>query len=79
MTFETFVSTVDNLVAEWAHPTGLGSVIPREELKAIYDDVQEQGVHNLAETMRQRDEALRQLHGRIMDDGYEATRLKPKK
>jgi hypothetical protein len=57
MTFDTFVSRVDNLVWKWCPAHG-DSKTPREELRKIYDDVGEQAVHNVAQTIEQRGREL---------------------
>lgn len=63
MKFHQFVEAVSNLVREWAtEPNELGELLPRKQLQAIYDELREQTVHDLAETVRQRDEAMKQLH-----------------
>ena len=67
MTFPQFIEAVDKLVLQWPagdafDPRG----IPRQQLQAIYDDVREQGVHDIAELQRQRDEAMRKLHKRYL-------------
>jgi hypothetical protein len=69
MTFIQFEKAVDNLVREWVNDEPKAGAIPRAELKKIYNDVSEQGVHRLAEAMRQRDEALRLLHKKYLVSG----------
>jgi hypothetical protein len=66
MTFKTFVRRVDNLVEQWRPISDSQAGPDREALQAIYDDVCEQGVHGLAEAMRQRDEALMKLHKKYL-------------
>ena len=68
MTFGEFSTKVDDLVREWR-----SHVLPRQQLEAIYLDVREEAIHGLAETLRhtanlkkQRDEALKQLHGHLV-------------
>jgi hypothetical protein len=66
MNLETFISSVDNLVREWAtEPNQLGELLPREQLKAIFNEVCEQAVHRLAEAVRARDSATR-THGMLI-------------
>jgi hypothetical protein len=48
MTFEVFVSRVDNLVWKWSGAEHGDSITPRDELRKIYDDVGEQAVHKMA-------------------------------
>jgi len=66
MKFDAFVDAVDNLVREWStEPNELGELLPRDQLQAIYDDVREQAVHDLAEAVRARDAATR-THGMLI-------------
>jgi hypothetical protein len=66
MKLERFIDAVDNLVREWAtEPNEIGELLPREQLQAIYEEVREQAVHDLAEAVRERDEATR-THGMLI-------------
>jgi hypothetical protein len=65
MKFEQFITHVDNLVREWVCDEPHAGAVPREQLRAIYDDVREQAVHDLAETVRVRDRATR-THGMLI-------------
>jgi hypothetical protein len=67
MTFETFVSRVDNLVWKWAGAQHGDSITPRDELRKIYDDVGEQAVHKLAETVEARQRARLEIPPRLPD------------
>jgi len=72
MNFTHFVIAVNNLVRDWHPapesklPTG---VIPRTELKVIYDKVCEQAVHECAQWQEQKDKALALLHGHYTKGG----------
>jgi hypothetical protein len=57
-----FIKAVDNLVREWASEEPIPGAIPRETLTQIFDQVREEAVHELAEAIRQRDEAMKRLH-----------------
>jgi len=66
MKFDAFIDAVDNLVREWStEPNEIGELLPRDQLQAIYDDVREQAVHDLAEAVRARDAATR-THGMLI-------------
>jgi len=67
MTLSKFIDSIDNLVREWDPQFGEHGTVPRKHLEKIYDDLREQAVHGLAEAVRQRDEALKQLHKHIVD------------
>jgi hypothetical protein len=74
MNLPTFIDAVDNLVVEWVKRTASAADeprLPREQLRAIYDEVREQAVHDLAEAVRARDHATR-THGMLItvDQGW---------
>jgi hypothetical protein len=54
MTFENFVSAVDNLVREWAHDSVKARAVPRAELKKIFEDLREQVVYEVAVAMQEK-------------------------
>jgi hypothetical protein len=60
MNFTEFVGAIDSLVWKWMPETG-DSETPRDKLKAIFDRVREEAVHELAETQRKRDKAMLKL------------------
>lgn len=66
MNFEGFIDAVDNLVREWAtEPNELGELLPKDQLQAIFDEVREQAVYDLAEAVRAHDAATR-THGMLI-------------
>ena len=74
MTFPEFVNAVDNLVREWNTDEGSGRFVPRDALQAIWESTREQAVYDLAEMTRQRDEAMKQLHRRYLEEGIKLGR-----
>jgi hypothetical protein len=69
MKFEAFIQAVDGLVRDWKHDKLPSGIIPSDQLKVIYNSVREGAVFELAEMQRQRDEAMAQLHRRILLEG----------
>jgi hypothetical protein len=65
MKFDAFFTAVDNLVLQWQPDDPQAGATPRGALRSIYDDVREQAVHDLAEAVRQRDQATR-THGMLI-------------
>ena len=63
MKLNDFIAKIDALVSMWH--TG-GGEIPRAELEIIYDKMREGAAHDLAEAIRQRDEAIQTLHRRYL-------------
>jgi hypothetical protein len=63
MKLNDFINAVDELVWQWETKD---SVTPRAELEAIFNKVRESAVHDLAEAIRQRDEAMELLHGHYL-------------
>lgn len=78
MKLTDFITSVDNLVREWATDEPRAGAIPRAELEVIFNNVREQAVHDLAEAIEQRDEAMRQLHEHYLKDRYPKGVSKPK-
>jgi hypothetical protein len=62
MKLKQFINAVNNLVVEWQSEDEQAGATKEHALQIIYDEIREQAVHDLAEAIRQRDEALRQLH-----------------
>lgn len=62
MTFNKFFEAVNNMVKEWQPDDPQAGATPRNALQVLYNEIREQAVHDLAEAVQQRDEALKQLH-----------------
>ena len=58
----TFVNKIVALIEEWKIEGRSPDSVPRKTLEAMYDEVREQAVHDLAETIQQRDKAIERLH-----------------
>jgi hypothetical protein len=70
MKFPAFVDAIAHLVKEWAIPPNeIGELLPREQLKVIYDEVRNSCAHELAEALEQRDQAMIKLHKRYLREG----------
>ena len=68
MTFAAFTKALDNLVHQWNGPVMVTDKALSGKLKAIYDELREQTVHELAEAIRQREEALIKLHKHYLNE-----------
>jgi len=65
MKYQDFEKAVDKLVREWATDPEMAQavgVIPREQLRAIFDEVRNSTAHELAEKQRLLDNAMIKLH-----------------
>jgi hypothetical protein len=62
MTFPQFEAAVDNLVKSWALDEPDYRVIPREALRAIWEQMREDIVAEAAEWQNERDHAMELLH-----------------
>jgi hypothetical protein len=67
MTSADFICAVDNLVREWASDEPRAGAVPREQLRAIYHEVCEQAVKEVAEWQEQRDKALETIHKHYLE------------
>lgn len=54
MKLDAFISAVDKLVCEWNGNVHEPNAVPREALTAIYAEVREQAVHDVAVAFEQR-------------------------
>jgi hypothetical protein len=64
--FEQFLLAVNKLVQRWEGSDEELNVAPRETLQAIWQEVREQAVHDLAQMQRERDDAVIALHRRYL-------------
>jgi hypothetical protein len=67
MTLDAFIASVDKLVCEWNGNKFEPNAIPRIELAALYAEVRNSTAFELATAQRERDEALRQLHRKLLE------------
>ena len=74
MSLDAFIASVDKLVSEWNGNEFEPNAIPREALETIYAEVRNSTAFELAEAVRERDEALRQLHRKVLLDAERVRR-----
>jgi hypothetical protein len=53
MNFKQFYAAVDNLVREWAPDDPQAGATPHNALRALYEEVREQAVYDLAQAIDQ--------------------------
>jgi len=68
VTLTQFILAVDNLVKSWALDEPDYRVVPRDALRAIWEQVREDAVYELAESERLRDQAMAKLHKHYLEE-----------
>jgi hypothetical protein len=62
MKLHEFIAAIESMVRTWQPEDEQAGATRQRALAAIYAEMREEMAHDLAEAMRVRDEALKQLH-----------------
>lgn len=65
MKLPEFIDAIERLVDRWKPPDSMATPTPRAELTAIYEDVRDQAVKDLADYVQTKDTATR-THGMLI-------------